>query len=51
MNQVHEFLSRLGLVKGAAEFACRGYGVLFLHASHLHTHVTCLDNDHYSKWL
>ena len=30
MNQVHEFLSRLGLVKGAAEFACRGYRVLFL---------------------
>ena len=51
MNKVHEFLSRLGLIKGTAEIAGGGNGVLLLDASHLHAHMLSLYYDHHAKWL
>ena len=51
MYKVHEFLSRLGLVKGAAEVAGGGDGVLLLDTSHLHAHMLGLYHDHHTKRL
>ena len=51
MNEVHEFLTGLGLVKGTAEVAGGGDGVLLLDATHLHAHVLGFDNDHHAEGL
>ena len=47
--EVHEFLAGLGLVERAGEVAGGGYGVLLLHAAHLHTHMARLDHDHHAE--
>ena len=41
----------LGLVEGTAEVTGSGDGVLFLDATHLHAHVTGLDNHHHPQGL
>ena len=49
MYEVHEFLSCLGLVEGTAEVAGGSDGILFLDATHLHTHMLGFDHDHHAK--
>lgn len=46
MNEIHEFLTGLGLLKGTTELTGCGDAVLFLNATHLHTHVLGFDNNH-----
>jgi hypothetical protein len=49
MYKIHKFLSGLGLIKGTAEVAGSGDGVLLFHSAHLHTHVTGFNDDHYAE--
>ena len=51
MNQVHKLLTGFCLVEGTTEVASSGDTVLFLYTTHLHTHVTCLDDDHHAQWM
>ena len=39
----------LSLVESAAEVTRGSDGGLFLHSSHLHAHVLCLDHDHHTE--
>ena len=50
-QQVHKLLAGFGLVERSGEVARGGYGILFLHSAHLHTHVFCLDYHHYAERL
>lgn len=49
LDQVHELLACLGLLKKAGEIRGSRQGILFLHATHLHTHVLRLDHDHHAQ--
>ena len=44
-QKAHEFLPGGEVIEHTAEVARGGDGVLFLHATHLHAHVLCLDDD------
>ena len=46
LEEIHKLLSGLGLVEGTGKVASGSDAVLLLHAAHLHTHVTGLDNHH-----
>ena len=46
MNEIHEFLTGLGLLKGTTELTGSSDTVLLLDASHLHTHMFGFDNNH-----
>jgi hypothetical protein len=51
VNQVHKLLTGLSLVEGTTEVAGGGDAVLFLYATHLHTHVACLYDDHHAEGM
>lgn len=46
MNEIHEFLTGLGLLESTTELTGCCDTVLLLDAAHLHTHMFGFDNNH-----
>ena len=49
LDQIHKLLARLSLLEKACEIRGSRQGILFLHATHLHTHMLRLDHDHHAQ--
>lgn len=49
VDEIHKFLTSLGLLESSREIACHGYRTHLLHTAHLHTHVLGLYHHHHAK--